>query len=242
VRDAGASGTIGAVHEELAPILAEAEADVEVVGVFLKGSRAVGTDGADSDWDVVVVLRDGEPSHHKEGALDVLRTTLARVKAAPAYELPAIAHARVLLDKTGAVREAVEHAARIERGELAELYDSYLNDFYRSLKAWARGRELAARLKAARSIWWLGEFLLGLDGKRAPYPGAWEGRLGDLEPLILDVLRTGDPRTQQALQAKVERIATARGFRDVYDGWTGGEIDRAMALRLEIGDAVTPTS
>ena len=51
--------------------------------------------------------------------------------------------------------------------------------------------------------------------------------------LILDVLGTGDPRRQQALQAKVERIATARGFRDVYHSWTGGEIDRAMALRFD---------
>lgn len=221
------------MDDVLDPVLAEARADKNVLGVFLKGSRAVGTDVADSDWDVVVVLRDGSPSHLKEGALDVLRTTLARVRAAPRYELPAIAHARVLLDKTGEVADAVETAARIGRDELAELYDSYLNDFYRSLKAWARGQELAARLKGSRSSWWLGEFLLGLDGRRAPYPGAWAGRLGELEPLVLEVLRTGDPRRQQELQARVEQIATARGFRDVYDGWTGGEIDRVMALRFD---------
>lgn len=221
--------------EVLAPLLAEAEADPNVVGVFLKGSRAVGTDVADSDWDVVVVLREGEASQHKDDVVDVLRTSIAQVRAAPRYELPAIAHARVLLDKTGEVAHAVSAAARIERDELAELYDSYLNDFYRSLKSWARGQELPARLKASRSIWWLGEFLLGLDGRRAPYPGAWAGRFGELEPLVLEVLRTGDPRRQQDLQGKVEAIATARGFRDVYDGWTGGEIDRVMALRFEDG-------
>lgn len=221
------------MDDVLAPLLAEADADTNVLGVFLKGSRAVGTDVAGSDWDVVVVLREGEPSQSKDGAVDVLRTMLARVHGAPRYELPAIAHGRVLLDKTGEVADAIDAAARIERDELAELYDSYLNDFYRSLKAWARGQELAARLKASRSIWWLGEFLLGLDGRRAPYPGAWPGRLGELEPLMLEVLRTADPRRQQELQAKVEQIATARGFRDVYEGWTGGEIDRVMALRFE---------
>lgn len=221
------------MDEVLGALLSEAEADANVLGVFLRGSRAIGTDVAESDWDVVVVLRDGEPSHRKDGAVDVLRTTLARVCAAPRYELPAIAHARVLLDKTGEVADAVESAARMDRDELAELYDSYLNDFYRSLKAWSRGDELAGRLKASRSMWWLGEFLLGLEGRRAPYPGAWTGRLGELEPLVLDVLRTGDPRRQQELQAKVERVATARGFRDVYDGWTGGEIDRVMALRFD---------
>jgi predicted nucleotidyltransferase len=221
------------MDDVLAPLLAEANADTNVLGAFLKGSRAVGTDVAGSDWDVVVVLREGNASHSKDGALDVLRTTLARVHDAPRYELPAVAHARMLLDKTGEVAEAIEAAARIERDELAELYDSYLNDFYRSLKSWARGQELPARLKASRSIWWLGEFLLGLDGRRAPYPGAWAGRLGELEPFMLDVLRTADPSRQQELQAKVEQIASARGFRDVYEGWTGGEIDRVMALLFD---------
>lgn len=226
---------LDAVHtgDVLAPVLAEADADANVLGVFLKGSRAVGTDVAGSDWDVVVVLREGEPSHRKDGALDILRTTLAGVHEAPRYELPAIAHSHVLLDKTGEIADAIDAAARIERDELAELYDSYLNDFYRSLKAWARGQELAARLKASRSMWWLGEFLLGLDGRRAPYPGAWAGRLGELEPFILEVLRSADQRRQQQLQVQVEQIATARGFRDVYDGWTGGEIDRVMALRFD---------
>jgi predicted nucleotidyltransferase len=97
-----------------------------VVGVFLKGSRAVGTDVAGSDWDVVVVLREGEASQHKDDVVDVLRTSIAQVRAAPRYELPAIAHARVLVDKTGEVANAVAAAARIERDELAELYDSYL--------------------------------------------------------------------------------------------------------------------
>jgi hypothetical protein len=111
----------------------------------------------------------------------------------------------VLLDKTGEVADAVADAARIERDELAELYDSYLNDFYRSLKSWARGQELAARLKASRSIWWLGDFLLGLDGRRAPYPGAWAGRLGELEPLVLGVLRTGDPRLRRSCRPRSRR-------------------------------------
>ena len=179
------------------------------------------------------MLHHGEPSHTKDGDLDVLRTTLERIRNAPVYERPAIAYSRVLLDKTGDVARAVEEAGRVTRDELAELYDSYLNDFYRSLKSWRRGRELPARLKAVRSLWWLGEFLIGLEGKRAPYAGAWPGRLGELEPLILEIARTQDPRAQQRLQEQVERIATAAGFRDVYDGWTGGEIDRVMAYRFD---------
>jgi len=55
------------VSEEIAPILTDAEADPEVVGVLLKGSRAVGTDDADSDWDAVVVLRERVAVAPEEG-------------------------------------------------------------------------------------------------------------------------------------------------------------------------------
>src|SRR5215211_3675071 len=94
----------------------------------------------------------------------------------PAYELPANAHARVLLDKTGeSGRRSRTPPGSRAASSPSSTTGGYLNDFFRSLKAWTRGRELAARLKAARSMWWLGDFLLGLDGRRAPYRGAWGG-------------------------------------------------------------------
>ena len=171
------------MNELLAPVLRAAEDDPNVVGAFLIGSQALDQADEESDWDLVLVLREGEPSKERRPQLEVIRWTLAHVQAPPTWELPALAHARVLLDKEGEVTAAVEAARRIGRDELAELYDSYLNDFYRSLKSWRRGRELGARIKAGRSLWWLGDFLIGLGGTRAPYPGAWTGRLGELEPL-----------------------------------------------------------
>jgi len=194
------------------------------------GSRALGNADAHSDWDVVVVLATGSPSVVRSKELDLVRRTLADLRSAESWELPAIAHARIVLDKTGEVAAAVEAARRVDRAEIAELYDSYLNDFYRSLKSWRRGRELGARIKGGRSLVWLGQFLLALEGVRAPYPGAWSGRLGELEPLILEVARTGaPPQRQQELQAAVLPVATAHGFRDVYDAWDG-EIERVMEL------------
>ncbi len=213
-------------------LLRSAESDPNIIGVVLKGSRAMGTADELSDWDVVVVLAEGEWSHEKSGALDVVTTTLPRLRAASSWDLPALAHSRVLVDKTGEVTAAIEAAGRISREELAELYDNYLNDFYRSLKSWQRGRELGARIEGVRSLWWLGDFLIGLEGRRAPYPSAWAGKLGELEPLMLEVACGADPRRQQELQAAVERVATAHGFRDVYDGWDG-EIDRVMAFRFD---------
>ena len=214
------------------PILDEAERDPNVVGVYVKGSHATGTADELSDWDVVVVIIEGESSVSRSEELDLVRATLAELRAASSWELPAIAYARVLLDKTGEVAALVESTRSVERDELAELYDGYLNDFYRSLKAWRRGRELGARIKGGRSLWWLGQFLLGLEGVRAPYPHAWGGRLGDLEPLILEVARSGHPRRQQELQAAVEQVATAHGFRDVYDAWDG-DIERVMEFDFD---------
>jgi hypothetical protein len=220
------------MHELVQPILDEAERDDNVVGVLIKGSQAMGMADEESDWDVVVVLLQGEPSQKKDGRLELITTTLERVRAVSSWELPALAHSRVLLDKTGELAEAVEAAGQLTRKELAELYDGYLNDVYRSLKAWRRGRELGARIMCGRSLWWLGDFLIALEGKRAPYTEYWGGRLGELEPLILEVARTADPRRQQELQAAVEQIATAHGFRDVYDAWDG-DIDRVMGFRFE---------
>jgi len=220
------------MHELVQPILDEAERDDNVVGILIKGSRSMGVADEESDWDVVVVLLQGEPSQKKDGRLELITTTLERVRAVSSWELPALAHSRVLLDKTGELAEAVEAAGHLTRKELAELYDGYLNDFSRSLKSWRRGRELGARIMCGRSLWWLGDFLIALEGKRAPYTEYWGGRLGELEPLILEVARTADPRRQQELQAAVEQIATTHGFRDVYDAWDG-DIDRVMGFRFE---------
>lgn len=213
-------------------VLAAAHADSNVAGVLLKGSQSMGAADEESDWDVVVVLLEGEPSQKKDGRLELITTTLERVRNVSSWELPALAHSRVLLDKKGELAAAVEAAGPLTHEALGELYDNYLNDFYRSLKAWRRGRELGARILSARSLWWLGDLLIGLEGKRAPYTEYWAGRLGELEPLILDVARTADPRTQQELQATVEQIMTAQGFRHVYDAWDG-DIDRVMCFRFE---------
>jgi Nucleotidyltransferase domain len=67
------------------------------------------------------------------------------------------------------------------------------------------------------------------DGIRAPYPKEWQGKLGELEPLILEVARTGAPRLQQEICVLVHERAAKRGYSHVYEAWTG-DIDRALSL------------
>ena len=217
------------MEPELNELLERAKSDPDAVGLVLIGSFASGTADAESDLDVLYVVRDGgdPPTRERSGRVDLIPTTLEGLHNPPDWFKPALAHARVLLDRDGELAAAVEAAQRVSREETAELYDAYLNDLYRSLKAWRRGNELAARIESGRSLRFLGELLFALEGTRGPYPKDWPGRLGELEPLVLEVARTADPRRQQELARRVRELA--RDYEDVYADWHG-EIDRVLEL------------
>jgi hypothetical protein len=217
---------------DLNEVVGEAEADESVVGLVLIGSYASGRPDAESDVDVLWVEREGprRRKHHR-GRIELIPTTLARIQEPTDWFKPALGTGRVILDKTGEVAAAVAAAATVDRDTTAERLDDYLNSFYRSLKAWRRGNELAGRIEGMASLRSLAEFLHALDGRRAPYPSAYPGTLGELEPLIVDVARTTDPVRQQELQARVEKLARERGFASVYADWDG-EIERAMKFRF----------
>lgn len=220
------------MEPELNELLEQAKSDPDAVGLVLIGSYASGTADEESDLDVLYVVRDGvaPPPRERRGRVEFVPTALDGLRNPPDWFKPALAHARVLLDESGDVTAAIEAAQRVSREETAELYDSYLNDLYRSLKAWRRGNELAGRIEAGRSLRYLGELLFALGGTRGPYPKDWPGKLGELEPLVLEVARTADPTTQQELARRVR--ALARDYEDVYAGWEG-EIDRVLELDFE---------
>ena len=221
------------MEPELTDLLAQAKGDPEAVGLVLFGSTAAGSAHEESDLDVYYVVRtDPPPPRSRRGRLELIPTTVQLMASAPDWLKPALAYAKVLWDPTGEIAPIIAAALTVTREETAELYDGYLNDFYRSMKTWRRGLELPARIECGRSLRFLGELLFALDGRRAPYPKEWTGKLGALEPLVLEVARTADPKLQQELCAEVEQLATARGFRDVYDGWDG-DIDRVMEFRFE---------
>lgn len=220
------------MDSELRELLAQARADPDALGLALFGSAAAGSAHEESDLDVWYVVRsEPPPPRTRQGRLELIPTTLSGLRDAPDWLKPALAHAKALWDPTGELEPVLAAARTVSREETAALYDAYLNDLYRSLKAWRRGLELAARVECGRSLRFLGELLFALDGRRAPYPKEWAGKLGDLEPLFLEVARSADPALQQELCARVERLAGERGFRDVYDSWDG-DIDRVLAFEF----------
>ena len=220
------------MEPELVDLLKRAQEDPDAVALVLFGSAASGSAHEESDLDVWYVLR-GEPLPPRErlGRLEIVPTTVELMRSAPDWLKPALAYARVLWDDTGEVEPVLEDSRTISHDETAELYDGYLNDFYRSLKAWRVGKELAGRIECGRSLRFLGELLFALDGVRAPYPKEWEGKLGELEPLILEVARTSKPRLQQELCVGVRERAAQRGYAHVYDDWTG-DIDRVLGFEF----------
>jgi hypothetical protein len=216
------------MQPDLNDLVSEALSDPNAVGLVLIGSYASGRPDDESDVDVLYVARDAPAfAKHHRGRVELIPTTLARIQEPTDWFAPALGNARVVLDKTGEVAEAVAAAASVDRAFAAGRLDDYLNAFYRSLKAWRRGNELAARIEALASLRSLAEFLHALDRRRAPYPSAYAGTLGELEPSIEAVARDPGAVRQQELQARVEALARARGFGDVYDDWDG-EIERAM--------------
>ena len=218
---------------ELNELLERARSDPEAVALVLFGSAAAGSADEESDFDVWYVLRaEPLPGRERRGRLEIIPTTISLLKGAPDWLKPALAYAQVLWDETGEVEHVLAAAREVTREETVELYDGYLNDFYRSMKAWRRSNELAGRIECGRSLRFLGELLFALEGRRAPYPKEWSGQLGDLEPLILEVARTGAPRLQQELCTQVRQRAAARGYADVYDAWNG-DIDRVLAFELD---------
>lgn len=218
------------MEPELAALSNQAHADPDAVGLVLFGSAASGSAHEESDIDVFYVRR-GEPLPPRErrGLLEIVPTTVEQLRTAPAWLKPAVAYGQIIWDETGLLESVVGAARTISHDETAELYDGYLNDFYRSMKAWRRGNELAGRIESGRSLRFLGELVFALDGVRAPYPKEWQGKLGELEPLILEVARTGAPSLQQDVCARVRERAALRGYSHVYDAWMG-DIDRALAF------------
>ena len=215
---------------DLVGLLNQAQSDSEASALVLFGSAASGSTHEGSDLDVWYVLR-GEPLPPRErrGRLEIVPTTLDLLRASPDWLKPALAYAQIIWDGSGEVESVLAAARTISHDETVELYDGYLYDFYRSMKAWRMGNEFAGRIECGRSLRFLGELVFALDGIRAPYPKEWQGKLGELEPLILEVARTGAPHLQQEICVLVRDRAALRGYSHVYEAWTG-DVDHALSF------------
>jgi hypothetical protein len=228
---------------EIGELLREAEADPDVVGIVLGGSRGKGALVTNrSDCDVYVIVRDEaaltrwterHPFRHGD-PLEVISMTVERFRehAVPgsptAWNAYTFAHVTPLVDR-GQIGELVMSKGRVDPASAAEPLDGYVNCYYRSAKNARDGRPFEAKLDAAESVPYFLEFLFRAFGHVRPYNKwlRWELENHPLEPpwtaddLLprLERLLAGDEAEQQALFRDAERLARARGLGEVIDGW-----------------------
>jgi predicted nucleotidyltransferase len=202
------------VIDALAEYIDELRADETTIGLLLHGSRAVGFEREDSDYDLIRVVSDDSYRQRKAaGALlerhglvdgskaDVLYQSprhLRELAERPNWYTATYISSRVLLDKTGELIELVAlitgAASAAAAARVSDEYDDYLNSWVRSIKAWRRGDELGGRLHAAASVYPLLRALFGLERQWPPYHDQLETRLSELERL--QGWEPGELRTQ----------------------------------------------
>jgi hypothetical protein len=227
----------------LEPLLEEARADENVVGLVVFGSRGKGAFvREDSDWDVFVVVREKRDGHtsRRGGSVETVELTLDELRNQPHWQRYALAWIEPQLDKTGEVAHALREATRREPAEAAEWLDGYVNVYYRSLKNARAGLELASLLDAQESIPWLLEFVFAAHGRLRPYSKwlAWELETHPLPDgggltiaRIERIARTGDLEEQAAQFRDAEALARATGLGAVIDGWEP-DVDLLRGLLL----------
>lgn len=241
-------------------LVAEVTADPESIGLILHGSRAAGVGGPDSDYDLVRVVTDealaarrdrDELRERRPGPpeADVVYASPERLRlraeSTDGYT-PMFVTAEVVADTDGQVAALVEaivaNAGARARADLDELYDGYLNCFFRSLKAWRRGDELGGRMQAAHSCLCLVRLLFAAERLLPPFHDQLSAPLRELERVqgwdegylaetLTRVLATGDPTLQQELELRVEALFDSRGIAHLWGPEDGLDAVKEHAFR-----------
>ncbi len=242
----------------LVPLIELARRDTETLGILLQGSRGAGMGDELSDYDLLWILTDreyqkrvaaeqcapqitmlGERKH-----IELAYTSPDRLLGAdvPGRYIRGLATAGILVDRNGEIERLMNDLLAIPeervRSDVPEMFDAYLNGFYRSMKASRRGNELGARLEAADSLTYLVQALFLLEGRWPPFHdrlmvsldalSAQGWAQGELERIFLGILRSADPPLQQRLEDRIERLMRDRGYGRVIDD-RDGEIDRVKS-------------
>jgi hypothetical protein len=209
------------MDETLAAIVRGAEGDSNIVAVFLHGSRTVGHERPNSDYDVWVVAED--QALDTIPGVDAATITLDGLRnAEPSWWTDGLIEGRVLFDRTSGELESI--LTRLAAAhDIEQPYDAYLNAFVRGKAAARRGDELGARLHAADAVRHLVSALAALDGLRPRYHDRLAGTLGEWEPRVVELLRDPTVDRQLALFALVRELMESRGV-TTHTSWNDEQL------------------
>jgi hypothetical protein len=232
-----------------AAILQTAEADSNVIGFILCGSRGKGFATENSDYDFVIVTTDDA---HEDWTvrmsevpprIDVAVHTMQSFVEHAAWNGPYrsfrcdFAHLRAQIDRTGGqIQRLIDEKAKVPESEADKFIrlslDHYINQVYRSIKCLRDGNETGYRLEAADSVQPLLNAVFALHQRRLrPYYKylRWELTEFPLEHLpwtadtflemLLSILTTGSWHTQQTIFRWLDTFARAQGYAAVFEDW-----------------------
>lgn len=226
-----------------------AEADSDVLGLAVTGSRAVGFETPDSDYDCALFVADGAeaavrgrlapPVDGIDLGVFTPRSFAAHAqwRSGTAWDRYAWWIADFRVDRTGG--ELV--AAAREKGRVPEEHvdayvdsslDWYLNQVARSIRCLTRGNARGGRLEAAESVRPLLQASFAIHDRRlVPYYKflAWELAERPLELFhliaqefvsgVTDLVVVGSLEVQAKTLALTEPVFRARGYDRRFDEW-----------------------
>ena len=137
----------------LGPLIELARRDTETLGILLHGSRGAGMEDERSDYDLLWILTDREYQRRVAAEQCAPQVTMIGERkhielayASPDHLLGAgmpewfirgLATARILVDRNGEVERLMNDLLAIPeervRRDVPEMFDAYLNGFYRSM-------------------------------------------------------------------------------------------------------------
>lgn len=226
-----------------------AESNPEVLGFAVTGSRAVGFEVRDSDYDCALFLRDGAEldvegrlgSSVQGVDLRVFTPTSfaehARWGSETAWDRYAWFIADFRVDRThGDLVAAAREKGRVPREETAAHVDAsldwYLNQVARSIRCWARGDELGGRLEGAEAVRPFLQASFAIHDRRlVPYYKylTWEVeqrplRKFDVEPpefvrAVSALITDGSLAAQERVLNLGEAVFRREGYDRRFDEW-----------------------
>lgn len=243
-------------------IIKEVEENEEVLGLILVGSRGKGFENEYSDYDLVMIIKDGAAfgvskkyTDSKIDNVDLKLYSLSDFKKYAAWDSPAswdrynYAHVKILIDKTsGELAKIVKEKGYIPEDKREKLIDwwldAYINGVYRSVKCIRNNNLVGAHLEAVNSILDLLTLIFAINGRHRPFLGYVQKELEQypLESLpweptdfikkIKNVLETADLKTQQELLSGIEKMSREMGHGNIFDSWEGKD-KWAMSYKRE---------
>ena len=229
-------------------LIATANSDLNILGLFTTGSFGKKMITDKSDYDVTIIVRDEVKNEYETkykgfgGILcDLSIKTMGELKETAnwggpmAWDRYNYTYLKAEIDKTGEIQKIIDEKGRIPLDKREEFVsaslDGFINQVYRSVKCFRDGNKIASHLEAADGLPSLLNAIFGLEGRIKPFYKYLDWELtnhplkklpwpkDEFIALLLKIIQTGDLTTQQTILKTLEKNYRKEGFDLLFDSW-----------------------